>query len=1349
MASTKNTTKRSQQISEDLLNIKSSLELLRQEFIKLSGEAGVGPVEAVKKLSGAFSELEKSQDEAREAAIQYQKKNTKSKESNDLVAGSLKAMTSQSKLLSGEIKERLNPALEANKLRTNQLASAEKEASLSAKDVVTAFGQEIKSVDALTRAEVKLGDTKERVQRLQRSSLRSNDNLELRTEVDLLNQSAAASNGFFKEIQLQVKAQNKAEEATNRLNTANEKALKSQRTFGQAFRQAFSPKAIGAAVASIIKFIGVYEILGRAIETVKYLTVGSVEAFVEYEDKIGRLGSVLLASESQMKEVSGAIRGTAVETRFTANEVAELAVSLAKLGATSSEIPSLISPIASAAQAIGEDLSSVGETILKVNNQFGISSAESAITASTLTSAINDSALSLESFNRAIQYIGPVASQVGFTFGETSEYLKALADSGFSASRIGTGLRTIFTKLKRPGEELSETLDNLAKKNITVAEATQLVGRTASAQLLTVVKTKEAFDEQRAAAESLGLSLAASASQMSTFSGQVDILKSAFDEFRLRIGESIVNTELFLELIGLFSSDSEALARGYELINQVVQKNTNVLSDNIGTVYEGASAYGTIIRTLEDTEIYVTKLEQTFGQLNSNLKNSGSKLTLDEAFEAFVYKVSKGSDAVNEYLDSIGKNTGKNAKLITEIGESVFPGDLEDQALAVFGYFRRVQDGVKSLRDAARAEQYRTDIQRQYKDELEAVEELGTSNVNAQERALVLEVKIGDKRKELIDLQKQEQSKGSGASSARLLQYQAEISGLDEYRQRLSEFNADLVDLDKVKNESLLKEFNRRKKALDNEREVIENDSSQEQKRHNERVKQIEERTKKEVDSRVTLEEKQEAERKGLKEINDERQRYQETLDSLAERTTNLTDKSTKLFAEYGKIFKINDSNFIAVTNAQEQFGLSITKLTQDLISQRTELAVTPDELGLELYDRGNQLITEFAKGLKILEGQFDDTAFGQYQLGEAQRDYVSQAKQLLGDLQSEYEAYFLALSFVYGEEQAKEMLAPLKSALAILSSSINETIVSGTLSDKELTELRKKFIKLSETLAIPVEIIADATRDAISEALDAISRFNDVALENTKNRLDREKSLIQERYEVEDDILKAKLESQLITEAEYRAQIEKNRKKEAQAQNKIEKQIFEAQQKRDRQQALADYLTSLGSIIPNLVKEGNGEPATLSLKGAISAALVTVGYGLELRAINQRKFYPTKFAEGGVVSGPSHSEGGVPFTVRGQGGYEMEGGEYIVNKKSTQKYKSLLDQINGYGKSNYKFAAGGVVKDPTEVANRQIELLEAIASSNISMVGKLDKPVRAFVASNDLRSDENARRIQERNSQL
>ena len=71
----------------------------------------------------------------------------------------------------------------------------------------------------------------------------------------------------------------------------------------------------------------------------------------------------------------------------------------------------------------------------------------------------------------------------------------------------------------------------------------------------------------------------------------------------------------------------------------------------------------------------------------------------------------------------------------------------------------------------------------------------------------------------------------------------------------------------------------------------------------------------------------------------------------------------------------------------------------------------------------------------------------------------------------------------------------------------------------------------------------------------------------------------------------------------------------------------------------------------------------------------VTLAMGLK----NIQKIVDTKakYQKGGLVHGRSHAEGGVPFTVQGQGGYEMEGGEYIVNKKATIQYFPLLEMLN------------------------------------------------------------------------
>ncbi len=281
---------------------------------------------------------------------------------------------------------------------------------------------------------------------------------------------------------------------------------------------------------------------------------------------------------------------------------------------------------------------------------------------------------------------------------------------------------------------------------------------------------------------------------------------------------------------------------------------------------------------------------------------------------------------------------------------------------------------------------------------------------------------------------------------------------------------------------------------------------------------------------------------------------------------------------------------------------------------------------------------------------------------------------------------------------------------------------------------------------------LADVIAEGLDKAAESIAEFNSVALENTKGRLEAEKSAISNRYKIENDILKSQLDNQLITESQFRLKQKELQKAKIAEENDIDKKIFEAEKKQDRQNATTDYLQSLASIIPNLIiydKEGN--PVKLAIKSAISAGLTTAAYGAELSAISQKKFFPKKFAEGGVVSGPSHADGGVPFSVQGQGGYEMEGGEYVINKRATAMHKDLLDRINKSGMTrpragSYKFAEGGLVSSPL---NESVDYLKAIAEATTSTAIGVSKPVRAYVSDKDLKSDSTERKIRDRNDRI
>ena len=72
------------------------------------------------------------------------------------------------------------------------------------------------------------------------------------------------------------------------------------------------------------------------------------------------------------------------------------------------------------------------------------------------------------------------------------------------------------------------------------------------------------------------------------------------------------------------------------------------------------------------------------------------------------------------------------------------------------------------------------------------------------------------------------------------------------------------------------------------------------------------------------------------------------------------------------------------------------------------------------------------------------------------------------------------------------------------------------------------------------------------------------------------------------------------------------------------------------------------------------------------------------------------------MVYGPSHAQGGVKYAVGGRV-IELEGGEAIINKKSTSMFRSQLSAMNQAG-GGVKFADGGVANMPS-FANTQFQV--------------------------------------------
>jgi hypothetical protein len=102
----------------------------------------------------------------------------------------------------------------------------------------------------------------------------------------------------------------------------------------------------------------------------------------------------------------------------------------------------------------------------------------------------------------------------------------------------------------------------------------------------------------------------------------------------------------------------------------------------------------------------------------------------------------------------------------------------------------------------------------------------------------------------------------------------------------------------------------------------------------------------------------------------------------------------------------------------------------------------------------------------------------------------------------------------------------------------------------------------------------------------------------------------------------------------------------------------------------------------------------------------------------------------GGVLAGPLHKDGGIPFTVGGRAGFEAEGGEAIINRRSAKMFKHELSAINQAG-GGVAFSRGGVARYQTGsvIAASQTRQASQVAESRTAVRDIMETVMRSFPA--------------------
>jgi|11_taG_2_1085331.scaffolds.fasta_scaffold03354_5 hypothetical protein len=493
------------------------------------------------------------------------------------------------------------------------------------------------------------------------------------------------------------------------------------------------------------------------------------------------------------------------------------------------------------------------------------------------------------------------------------------------------------------------------------------------------------------------------------------------------------------------------------------------------------------------------------------------------------------------------------------------------------------------------------------------------------------------------------------------------------------------------------------------------------------------------------------------------------------------------LIEETAKLIRTKKDDLLA-SAGQERAILKVTEAGQELLKSKKNEIINQKQ-ALEANRLANQEYANLQTQIDASKDSLDKLTKGsdEYKKTVAEIGKLETLQQQIADFQfddADIQAIVRNLykSMVNVASTDKEAKAQAKELLNIFTKAVNETLkeskdtplaaifspeqqeyakilkeqgyeaaqayLDGLSSVKPelsiIEELSLQGLKSIQELGL---ILAQEGADMANDIYQDIS---DERLKQLQNELDAELDLIKNRYETEQDILKSQLDNQLITESQFRQKQKELRQAQVAEENSIERQSFNAEKKQDLNNAKADYLTALAQSFINEVLAKTPFPFNFT-NALITSGASAISYAGQVAAINQRQFVPKKFAEGGMVNGPSHSEGGVPFSVQGKGGYEMEGGEFIVNKRASHMHRDLLERINNSYKvrplqGKHKFATGGLVGIE---ANESVDYLKAIAEATTSTAIGVSKPVRAYVADKDLRGNATERRIRDRNDRI
>jgi TP901 family phage tail tape measure protein len=251
-----------------------------------------------------------------------------------------------------------------------------------------------------------------------------------------------------------------------------------------------------------------------------------------------KLASDFEARMSEVKAISGAtakdfdnLKKKAIEmgakTKFSAGESADAFKYMAMAGWDAESMMSGIEGIMDLAAASGEDLATTSDIVTDALTAFGLQASDSAHFADVLAKASSKSNTNVGLMGETFKYVAPVAGALGYSVEDCAIAIGVMANNGIKGSQAGTALRSMFTRLAKPTDQVAKAMKQY---NISLTDAN---GNMKPLRTL-LVEMRERFD---GLSESEAAQLAATLAGQEGMSGLLAIMNTSEGDFNSLAGE--------------------------------------------------------------------------------------------------------------------------------------------------------------------------------------------------------------------------------------------------------------------------------------------------------------------------------------------------------------------------------------------------------------------------------------------------------------------------------------------------------------------------------------------------------------------------------------------------------------------------------------------------------------------------------------------------------------------------------------------------------------------------------------------------------------------------------------------